>query len=278
MSLTLGHIAYLNCVPFFHYLRAAGFKGKIVDGVPSELNRMLAAGEIDVSPSSSFEYGLNWEKYLLLPGMSISSFGAVKSVLLFSQKDLEQLEGEEIALTGESATSVNLLRLLLWEYVGLKEVSFRVPPEPIEEVIASGGAALLIGDRALKAAQNYSKPRHIFDLGELWFDLTGLPFVFALWILRYEIGRAHPESIHALIEQLQNSRNLAFADLKNLADQYSGHGFLNSADLIDYWRSMSYGLSEKQLEGLRFYFGLCRKYDLLSDEPETRIIAANGFA
>ena len=77
MTLTVGHIAYANCVPFFHYLRASGFDGRIVAGVPSELNRMLAAGAIDLAPSSSFEYGRNWRNYLLLPGHSISSCGLV---------------------------------------------------------------------------------------------------------------------------------------------------------------------------------------------------------
>jgi len=117
MTLNVGHIAYLNCVPFFHYLREVGFEGNIVKGVPAQLNAMLAEGKLDLSPSSSFEYGLHWQQYVLLPGLSISSRGPVQSVLLFSPCAIEDLEGRQVALTGESATSVNLLKILLKEFV-----------------------------------------------------------------------------------------------------------------------------------------------------------------
>ena len=102
-GLTLGHIPYLNCVPFFHFLKQEGFQGELVSGVPAELNRMLQTGQLDVSPSSSFEYARNYQDYLLLPGHSISSFGKVQSVLLFSPVELAELDGQQIAITGESA-------------------------------------------------------------------------------------------------------------------------------------------------------------------------------
>ena len=84
MPLSIGHITYANCIPWFHFLRQCGFEGEIIDGVPAELNRMLAAGEIDVCPSSSIEYALHPNDYLLLPRQSKSSIGPVESVLLFS--------------------------------------------------------------------------------------------------------------------------------------------------------------------------------------------------
>ena len=80
MTLRIGRIAYLNVAPYFQYLRQEGFAGEIVAGVPSELNAMLADGSIDACPSSSFEYGLNADDYLLLPGLSISSIGPVHSL------------------------------------------------------------------------------------------------------------------------------------------------------------------------------------------------------
>ncbi|RMF42965.1 MAG: futalosine synthase, partial [Deltaproteobacteria bacterium] len=78
MNLRVGHISYLNCVPFFADLRRQGFDGEIVCGVPAQLNAMLAAGEIDLCPSSSFEYGRAAQDYLLLAGQSISSIGPVQ--------------------------------------------------------------------------------------------------------------------------------------------------------------------------------------------------------
>ena len=144
MTLVVGHITYANCAPFFHHLADCGFAGRIVPGVPAELNGRLAAGSIDVSPSSSFEYARHWRDYLLLPGLSISAAGPVRSVLLFADRPPEALEGAEIALTGESATSVNLLRVLLREFYGLQRVRFAVPDGPVEPLVAAGRPALLI--------------------------------------------------------------------------------------------------------------------------------------
>ena len=96
-QLRLGFIPYLNCVPCFHYLKENGFHGELVGGVPAELNLLLQQGQLDVSPSSSFEYARNWQDYLLLPGHSISSIGRVKSVLFFSPVEISELSGEKIA-------------------------------------------------------------------------------------------------------------------------------------------------------------------------------------
>lgn len=271
MTLTVGHITYANCVPFFHYLPEAGFSGRIVEGVPAELNRLLAEGAIDVSPSSSFEYACRWSDYLLLPGHSISSCGPVRSVLLFSARPIETLEGCEIALTGESATSVNLLRILLAEFYGFSRVTFRVPARPVEELMAEGAPALLIGDRALRAS--FAASGHVYDLGELWYRFTGLPFVFALWILRREAAQSKREEVASLLQQLTQSRTRAFAALESVAAATPERHWMSEADLVAYWRCMSYELDERHLSGLRHYFALAVKHGLLAALPEIRFFA-----
>ncbi len=267
MNLVVGHIAYTNCAPFFHHLRAAGFGGEIVSGVPAHLNRLLAAGSIDVSPCSSFEYGRNWRDYLLLPGFSISTRGPVRSVLLFSPRPLAELEGMQIALTGESASSVNLLKILLQEFIGLRKVTYAIPETPVEKGIAAGGSALLIGDRALKMAQSYPAAG-IYDLGELWYRYTGLPFVFALWILRRTAAQEKAAQVGQLLVQLDNARRQAFADLPGLAAVVPERGWMSEAGLVDYWRTMSYGLEAEQIRGLELFFSLCQRLGLLPELPE----------
>lgn len=270
MTLTVGHITYANCVPFFHYLPELGFAGRIVPGVPAQLNRLLASGDLDVSPSSSFEYARNWQEYLLLPGHSISACGPVQSVLLFSDTPLERLDGEEIALTGESATSVNLLRILLREFLHHEKVVCRVPREPVEEILAVGRPALLIGDRALKAAAEVKGGRHVYDLGELWHKHTGLPFVFALWILRRDAAQRKRQEVRALLDLLAASRARAFASLEKLAAESPERQWMGEERLVDYWRCMSYDLSDAHVAGLRLFFRLARKHGLLDLEPEVR--------
>lgn len=266
-ELNIGHIPYLNSVPFFHFLQESGFDGNLVSGVPSELNRMLQQGELAVSPSSSFEYARNWQDYFLLPGHSISSCGKVQSVLLFSPVALGALEGEEIAITGESATSINLLRVILREFQGLRKVVDAVPDRPVEELIAAGRPALLIGDRALQTAEGMPVGMQCFDLGELWYRQTGLPFVFALWMVRRDAVSSFPEALAKLADQLRYSREKVLATPDEIAAACAPSSGLTAAQIITYWNGIDYRLEKAHLTGLKLFFKLCAKYDLLNREP-----------
>lgn len=268
MSLTVGQISYLNCVPFFHFLPQLGFTGQLVSGVPSHLNRLLHEGRIDVCPSSSFEYASHWQDYLLLPGLSISSRGPVQSVLLFSPCPIEELSGRDIALTGESATSVNLLRILLWEFYNLRDTTLYVPQGNVEELIAQGQPALLIGDRALRGARRFADSCRIYDLGQLWYEQTGLPFVFALWILRRDAASEKHRQVMLLVEQLKKSLRMAFDSLDSLAQVVPENAWFETEEISQYWRCVTYDLGREHLEGVKLFFKLCHNYGLLESLPE----------
>jgi len=268
MTLRIGRIAYLNVAPYFHYLQEEGFAGEIVSGVPSELNAMLSDGSIDACPSSSYEYGLHADDYFLLPDHSISSVGPVHSVLLFTPGSLSALIGTEVAITGESATSINLLKILLKEFYSIDNVSFLVPSGEVEEQLKNGQSALLIGDRALAAAKDCPPGFKVTDLGALWYHFTGLPFVFALWILRREAATNCPDDLRELSAQLQRSRQKAFSNLPQMAKLLSEKTVFSANQLEDYWRGMSYYLDERHIEGLRLYFTLCNKHGLLERVPD----------
>jgi chorismate dehydratase len=273
MSLRVGHITYANCAPFFHHLAACGFQGRIVPGVPAQLNTLLAAGEIDLSPSSSFEYARNWRNYLLLPGHSISAAGPVRSVLLFSPLPLERLAAAPIELTGESATSVNLLKVLLAEFLGQVGATCRVAARPVEELIEAGASVLVIGDRALRSALAPPPGTHVYDLAELWWRFTGLPFVFALWIVRREAAACKSEQLRQFQEQLASSRARAFADLAAVAAATPERQWLAEQALVDYWRCMDYDLSTRHLAGLHHFLTLARRHRLLDELPELHFFA-----
>lgn len=267
-QLTLGFISFLNCVPFFARLKESGFKGDFVAGVPSELNRMLQEGELDGSPSSSFEYARNWRDYVILPNHSIASQGAVKSVLLFSTVEPHQLEGRRIVLTGESATSINLLRVLLREFYHLKEVLDYVPENKVEALIERGEPGLLIGDRALKMARDLPDGVRVFDLGEMWTRKTGLPFVFALWMIRKNILGKYEDQLKQLEAQLMSSRRQVLSQPDRFAEDASERTGLDVSSIIDYWNTIDYRLDEEHQKGLTLFFHLCEKYGLLTQEPE----------
>ncbi len=267
-ALTMGYIPYLNCVPFFYHLKKNGFQGKFITGVPSELNRMLQCGQLDVSPSSSFEYARNWQNYLLLPNHSISSVGKVKSVLLFSPVDLTELSGRQIAITGESATSINLLRVIFREFFAMQDVTDVVPYIPIETLIAENKPALLIGDRALSLAHQCPPGMQIFDLGEIWQQKTGLPFVFALWMIDRRALAKFSENLADLGGQLMASREQVINDPYPAVADVANRVGLDSATIVDYWNTIDYRLGKDHLQGLQLFFQLCKKHKLLEEEPE----------
>ncbi|MFO7765909.1 MAG: menaquinone biosynthesis protein [Pelovirga sp.] len=267
VPLTLGYISYLNCVPFFGHLKEQGFAGKLIAGVPSELNLMLQRGELDASPSSSFEYARNWRDYLLLPGHSISSVGSIASVLLFSPVSPDQLDGKEITITGESATSINLLEILLRDYFAVAQVVTRVPSGSVEENVHAGRPALLIGDRALKLAAAKPTGVAIYDLGALWHQYTGLPFVFALWMVRRSSLARHQAALEALSGQLLRSRCQVLDQPEPFARKAAELTGLMPAQIISYWNSISYQLSDEHLKGLKLFFKRCYDHGLLEEDP-----------
>ncbi len=277
-GLTIGHIPYLNCVPWFHYLKNGDFEGELLSGVPSQLNFYLQQGKLDISPSSSFEYARNPQKYLLLPGHSISSIGKVKSVLLFSPVALSELNGQQIAITGESATSINLLRLILREFIGLDDISDCVPDEPVEVLISQKKPALLIGDRALQLADKKPAGMKVFDLGEIWHQQTGLPFVFALWILRREALNRYADPLTKLSAQLQQSYERVMKNPEPVAELQAAATGLNKEQIVDYWQSIDYRLDKAHLDGLRLFFKLCVKHNLLAEEPSLDFFCAPDHA
>ncbi|HWH67678.1 MAG TPA: MqnA/MqnD/SBP family protein, partial [Gaiellales bacterium] len=109
--LRLGRISYANMAPVFYELDGEGLEQ--VSGVPTTLNRMLMAGEIDVAPISSIEYARHADTLRLLPRLCVSTEGAVDSIQLITRKPIEQVRS--VAVTPESATSVVLTRVLLGE-------------------------------------------------------------------------------------------------------------------------------------------------------------------
>lgn len=270
--LKIGEIKYANCTPLFHMLReqfpctAYEFYG----GVPAELNRMLLAGQIDVCPSSSIEYAYHPEQYKILPQLSISSTGAVASVLLFSRVPVEKLDGCKILLSSESATSVNLLKILLGLRFGCS-CSYEVAHPDIYVTDDASPAILLIGDSALRTSLEKSD-LFMYDLGEMWHSWTGYPFVFALWFCRNEV--AEMKEIRALAGQLILAKELVPVHLEQIAGCAGEISWLGRDRLLNYWRdNISYHLGEREKTGLMMYYAKCFEFGLIAAVPELHFIS-----
>ena len=267
----IGEISYLNCTPIFSMLRGrfADPDYRFICGTPAELNQRLRNGEIDICPSSSIEYARNPDSYLIIPEISIASLGAVKSVLLFSPLPLEELDGAEIALTGESETSVVLLKILLACRYSFSN-SFRTATGEEQACVAEGGPLLLIGDRALRASLAPHNG-HVYDLGELWFEFTGLPFVFALWLARRPAVEKDRAAFRLLAERLVLAKQFATANFAEIAAGTARHDGISEEFLLDYWQTISYELGEQHQEGLKLFFRFAVECGILEHEPPLRL-------
>ena len=269
--LTIGRIDYANVTPIFHALRehfpCSGYR--FTGGVPADLNALLAAKKIDVCPSSSIEYAIHSERYLILHGLSISSMGPVASVLLFSRVPIEELDGREIILSAESATSVNLLRILMRKRFNCT-CRYAVSAGPPAETLCSTPALLLIGDAALRSSMAVAGTGlRIYDLGSLWYEWTGLPFVFALWLCTRTAAKDRHQEVWQLAFQLVQAKGFAGREREIIADVSPEAAWMGREGLITYWReNISYELGEAQQEGLRLFYRYAAELGLIPQAPE----------
>lgn len=273
MALRVGEINYSNCIPIFYTLKkrhqCADYT--FVQGIPSELNQLISDGKIDISPSSSIEYAINPERYLILPELSISSIKKVESILLFSKLPMEELNNKTIALTKASATSTVLLKILLKKMYNYSNTFVEIV-DCLEEGLRKYPAYLLIGDEALN--ENINKKRlFVYDLGELWYNLTGKPFVFALWLVRRESASTQKELIAQFYKDLLASKKEAYKDLVNIVDDVKIYNNIGSEMLIRYWKTISYDLTRKHIEGLLEFYNYSKIENIIKKVPELNFLS-----
>jgi Predicted periplasmic solute-binding protein len=244
--LRVGFPNYLNTLPFLYHLpKMNGIE--LVFDVPSRLNEKLAVGEVDCGLCSSVFYAKHYEDYILIPDISISAVGKVKSVCLFHKLPLSELSGKTIGITPETETSFALLRLVLEKMKEVKPVylklnhSFRrLSNEEGQAFFETIDGYLAIGDEALELLYNGKFP-FVTDLAEVWLEETGYPFVFALFLVRKEVLSLYKKDLRILAENLYLSRAKALANLSLIVKEYSS--CLDKTFLLDYLHHLEFDFS-----------------------------------
>ncbi len=190
-KIKVGAVSYLNTKPLIY-----GFEqGMMKDAVelsfdyPANVAKQLLNDEIDIGLVPAAVLPL-MKEYHIISDYCIGTEGTVASVCLFSDVPLEEIRS--ILLDYQSRTSVALLKVLLKNH-------WKITPELInaekgfEQQISGNRAGLVIGDRAF-VQRNHSK--YIYDLGQVWKDFTGLPFVFAVWASNKPVSDAFSEAFN----------------------------------------------------------------------------------
>jgi predicted solute-binding protein len=241
--LRIGCVKYLNARPLIH-----GWPTDVRFDHPSALCAQLSGGDLDVALVSSFEFLRN-PIYRIVDGISISSDGSVYSVVLAHVDELSDVE--QVELDPAAETSGNLLRCLLGELELRPRFVATATCSP-----AKGTARLLIGDQAIRFRQEHANEFKFWDLGQQWKKLVGLPFVYALWLVRPEV--VDPKSIADRLRALRD-KNLA-----SLGDLIAGEKEFDRSFCHRYYREhLRFTLGEREKEGLRAFHQLCQKHDLL---------------
>ncbi len=259
----IGSVPYLNGKPlvdWFHSERSEG-DVKIAYDVPSQLAMMLRSGQIDVANCSIFE-AFQQAGLAVVPDISISADGAVKSVRLFSKVPLSKIRS--VALDTSSLTSSALTRILLTESFGVAPLYRHHAPD-IESMLEDNDAGLIIGDLKLF---DLRADTIVFDLGQGWKDLTGLPFVYAAWLARED--RASTE----MTRLLTNAKRWGVEHLEEIAAAWSSKMNLPLDRCREYLIDvMDYDLKPVQIHALQVFQRKCRDHGLISDALPVPILA-----
>ena len=164
----------------------------------------------------------------LLP-FGIATPGATGSVHVWSHRSLDKLHGATIGVTGETSTSVRILRLLLDRRYGVKDVRWTGLDDEAD-------AVLLIGDEALRRRGRPSRFTCCVDLGSEWAAWTGLPAVFASWVVRRTLSDDARAALAAAVDGAL-TRGLAALDAIAVRRRDTGTA---EAETVAYLRNFIY--------------------------------------
>lgn len=271
----IGKISYTNSWPVFHNFHPSSlsFPAEMVSEVPAILNQGMADGSIHVGALSSFAYAAASDRLLLLPDLSVSADGPVKSILLFSRMPVQSIGSGRIAVTNTSATSVNLLKILMDKAIGATPEYISVPPD-LNEMMDKADACLLIGDHAIRASwqdQGY----YVTDLGELWKEWTGLSMTFAVWAVNRRAALRNPEAIAEIAEAFAVSKRRGLRELAPITHEARCTIGGTASYWNDYFRNLCYDFGERQQEGLNLYFRYAYEMGLLPQEVKMELWSHN---
>jgi len=253
-SLRVGAVSYLNAKPLYYRLDEFAPSVRLTMELPSVLADQLSRGELDVALIPSVEYLRGVARgYEILPGFAIAARGAVRSVKLFSRVPFGEIR--RLALDEGSRTSQALARVWLDAAHGVRPEGLEPLPMGVSPLESTADAVLVIGDRAMKVPEG---PFHaVVDLAEAWNALTGLPFVFALWVTRRDVD------LRDLPTVLDRCRREGLAHADELARTHAPRLGLDEAACVDYLTNvLSYDLGSPEIAALKQFAEMAARLGL----------------
>jgi chorismate dehydratase len=262
----LGAVTYLNARPLVYGLER-NEQFSIRYDIPSECAIQLHAHAVDVGLIPSIEYLRGPVRYALVPGPAVISRGDVASVAIYTRRDPRDIR--RIAMDTSSRTSVALATVLLRQQFGATVEATPMAPD-LEAMLAQADAALIIGDAAL-FLDHEAAGAHKIDLGRQWTDLTGLPFVYAVWT-------GWPDAVTpADVTALLRARDAGVAQSDAVAAEYYPEDTARQAVARHYLRdNIRYFLGDEEVEGLKRFYRYADELGLVEFDGTLRFYDAGN--
>ncbi len=249
----IGMVNYINTAPIYEVWKRRKHPDnwKVVEAPPSTLNTMLASDALDLGFVSSYEYAQRPTRYQIIPDLSISASGPVGSVFLFSKSRPELLNAKKIVLSGQSETSIALVKIIL-------ENHYHVHPEYMVGDVSGPQAldveaVLAIGDDALRLAAGDAFYYQL-DLGKAWGEYTGLPFVFAVCAARAQFCKENREEVTAIQKEFFKCREIGNEKLESICVDVAPRIPMHPDECYVYLRAIEYDLGEKKQLALETFY------------------------
>lgn len=249
--LSVGQVDFINCLPVNLFFKT---DYKVINDIPSNINKLILSGEVDVAPVSSITYLKNKNKLSLFADLCIGSNGPCDSVLLFSNTPINELNNKKIALSHASETSNKLLEIILGQFYGFKN-NFIIENNSLDNLINHHryNAVLLIGDFAIRESST-KKLGFIYDLGEIWKQHTGLPMVFATWVIRKDIDKNLNKVINDISSGLHIAKNYGLSEGLKTTVKHAQEKVFKSEDFYkNYFKHLNYDFTEEYKKGLELF-------------------------
>lgn len=255
----IGSVSYLNAKPLIYGLEAQpGISLHL--RIPSELLDGLRREEFDVALLPVIDYQ-RMEGLRIIPAGGIGSDGTTLTVRIFSRRPIEQIQ--MLACDTDSHTSVALARVVLGELYGVR------PPFAGLDEAPHAEAKLLIGDKVI--ADRPEGYHHQLDLGEAWKRMTGLPFLFAVWMARPRVGLA------GLAPILRRAREQGLKQVDRIIQTHAGPHRWPAEVAREYLTHyLQFEVGSRELEAMERFFVMAAKYGLIESPPRGLVVEADA--
>lgn len=258
MNPVVASVPYLNAKPIIYQLAQDDSVDLLFD-VPSKLPAMVNAGEAAVAMASSFD-AIRTPGRKVVEGVTISTIHQVESVRIFSKVPFSEIQ--VLALDQSSLTSNHLALILLSELHGIRPKTVQALPD-IDAMLGEFDACVLIGDKGLTSEHPYAR---IMDMGLAWRELTGLPFVWALWF-------GGPLLERNLADKLRQAKVWGTRHLDTVipwAAETTGIKLETCRSYLS--KTMNYDMDEAHLAGLGSYAEYLKKHGFVPNPEPIQLV------